>query len=212
MTDDTKNRLLDAAGHIFSEKGFELATVREICEARTARTLPASTTLATSSVCISTRCARRSVRAWNRCRCPIWRPGLPAAERLREFIHVMLSRMLYADRPAWHMGLMLRELASPTAACKEVVDDYIRPMAEELERILVELLPDHLSRSQVYLFGFSIVGQCLFYSVHRPIAELLIGIDEYRNLSIDQLCDHIASFSLAGLGHALPLPSSVSKR
>jgi hypothetical protein len=109
------------------------------------------------------------------------------------------------------MGLMLRELASPTAACKEVVDDYIRPMAEELERILVELLPEHLSRSQVYVFGFSIVGQCLFYSVHRPIAELLIGIDEYRNLSIDQLCDHITSFSLGGLGHARSLPNSVSK-
>ena len=30
--DDTRHRLLQAAGEIFAEKGFSAATVREICE------------------------------------------------------------------------------------------------------------------------------------------------------------------------------------
>ena len=132
-------------------------------------------------------------------------------DRLRAYIHTMLSRMLYADRPAWHLGLMLRELASPTAACVEVVDDYIRPMAEELERILADLLPEGTSRSESYLTGFSIVGQCLFYYVHRPISEQLIGVEEYRQLSIDRLATHIANFSLAALGYGQPLAASTPK-
>src|SRR5581483_5080148 len=31
MTDDTQKRLLQAAGQVFAEKGYEAATVREIC-------------------------------------------------------------------------------------------------------------------------------------------------------------------------------------
>jgi hypothetical protein len=142
---------------------------------------------------------------------PQWDPATPATERLRAFIHTMLSRMLYAERPAWHLRLMLRELASPTAACAEVVEDYIRPMAEELEKILADLLPPGTPRNQAYVTGFSIVGQCLFYYVHRPIAELLIGVDEYRQLSIDRLADHIATFSLAALGYGQPLAVPAAK-
>ena len=142
---------------------------------------------------------------------PEWDPAMPAQERLRSFIHTMLSRMLYAERPAWHLGLMLRELARPTAACAEVVEDYIRPMAEELERILADLLPPDTARESAYLYGFSIVGQCLFYYVHRPIAERLTGVDEYRNFSIDRLADHIANFSLAALGYGRPSAANSTK-
>jgi TetR/AcrR family transcriptional regulator, regulator of cefoperazone and chloramphenicol sensitivity len=211
MTDDTKNRLLEAAGQIFSDKGFELATVREICDRAEANVASVNYYFGDKQ--------RLYIDAVRQAQCvcvgqvpmPEWDPAMPATERLRAFVHTMLSRMLYAERPAWHLGLMLRELASPTAACAEVVDDYIRPMAEELEKILADLLPPGTQRSQAYLTGFSIVGQCLFYYVHRPIAELLIGVDEYRQLSIDRLADHIATFSLTALGYAQPATTSASK-
>ncbi len=148
MTEDTKKRLLEAAGHIFSERGYELATVREICDR-------AGANIASVNYYFGDK-QRLYIDAVREAQCarveqvplPEWQPGMPPAERLREFIHVMLSRMLHAERPAWHLGLMLRELASPTAACVEVVNDYIRPMADELERILVPLLPAGMPRSQ----------------------------------------------------------------
>ena len=43
---------------------------------------------------------------------PEWDPDTPADVRLRGFIHTMLSRMIYEQRPAWHRDLMLRELVA----------------------------------------------------------------------------------------------------
>src|SRR5580704_17569476 len=125
MTDDTKNRLLEAAGQIFSDKGYEQATVREICDR-------AEANLASVNYYFGDK-KRLYIDAVRQAQCvcvgqvpmPEWDPAMPAVERLRAFIHTMLSRMLYAERPAWHLGLMLRELASPTAACAEVVEDDI---------------------------------------------------------------------------------------
>jgi hypothetical protein len=139
-------------------------------------------------------------------------PSVPAADRLREFIHTMLSRMIYEERPAWHLGLMLRELSHPTTACAEIVEDYIRPLAEQLEQILRAMLPEGASSERVWIIGFSIVGQCLFYYVHRPIAELLMGRDEYGALSLNKLADHIADFSLAALGYGKPLTPEAAAR
>jgi hypothetical protein len=107
---------------------------------------------------------------------------------------------------------MLRELSHPTAACAEIVEDYIRPMADQLEQILVDMLPDDTPPEKVWLTGFSIVGQCLFYYVHRPIAELLMGVDNYGALSIDKLADHIADFALAALGFERPLAAANKTR
>jgi AcrR family transcriptional regulator len=205
MSDDTKRRLLEAAGEIFSEKGFDSATVREICDR-------AGANIAGVNYYFGDK-QRLYIDAVREAQCvrleqvpmPDWDPSAPATERLRGFIHTMLSRMIYEQRPAWHLGLILRELSHPTEACAEIVEDYIRPMAEELSQILVELMPAGTSREKVWITGFSIVGQCLFYYVHRPIAELLMGRDNYASLSIDKLADHIAEFTLAALGLGRPL-------
>jgi len=208
MTDDTKNRLLEAAGEVFSERGFDSATVREICDR-------AGANIASVNYHFGDK-QRLYLEAVRQAHCvrieqvpmPDMDPALPAAERLRMFIHLMLSRMIYEERPAWHLGLMLRELSRPTEACADIVENYIRPMAEELRRILDDILPDGTSPEKVWLTGFSIVGQCLFYYVHRPIAERLMGPADYHALSIEQLADHIAQFSLAALG--LPTTARVT--
>ena len=59
--------------------------------------------------------------------------------------------------------------------------------------------------------GFSIVSQCLFYKVHRPIAELLVGREEYTHFNLPVIAEHITRFSLAALGQGAPVtaPSSL---
>ena len=212
MTDDTRRRLLEAAGEVFAERGFDSATIREICER-------AEANIASVNYYFGDK-QRLYIDAVREAQCsrmaqvpmPADDPAVPADERLRGFIHTMLSRMIYAERPAWHLGLMLRELSHPTAAGAEIVEDYIRPMAEQLEQILVEILPEGTPPEKVWLTGFSIVGQCLFYYVHQPIAELLMGRDAYAALSIDKLADHIADFTLAALGYGQPLARETMAR
>jgi hypothetical protein len=52
----------------------------------------------------------------------------------------------------------------------------------------------------VHLTCFSIVGQCLFYKVHKPIIVHLVGAAEYAGYDVDRLAEHISRFSLSALG------------
>ncbi len=150
---------------------------------------------------------RLNAAAKGRCPRPNGPPPRRPAERLRDFIRTFLRRLLEEDRPAWHRQLMLRELAAPTEACAHLVEGYIRPMAMVLKDILLEIMPPGTTEEDSFPVGFSIVGQCLFYHVHRPIASRLMGEEAYNRMSLDHLADHIARFSLAALGHAQPLAS-----
>ncbi|MFO0948019.1 MAG: CerR family C-terminal domain-containing protein [Planctomycetota bacterium] len=94
---------------------------------------------------------------------------------------------------------MMRELSHPTDACVKLVDAYIRPKAELLGSILAEILPDETPILRQHLMGFSVVGQCLFYRVHRPIARLLVGEAEFDQYDVPLLAEHITRFSLGGL-------------
>jgi hypothetical protein len=96
---------------------------------------------------------------------------------------------------------MMREMAQPTDACKQVVRDYIRPMAEKLGGILAELLPGATPRQRT-LTAFSIVGQCIFYRTHRAIATELVGEEEFAKFDVDLVAKHITAFTLNALGLA----------
>lgn len=200
MIDDTRQRLIDAAGAIFAEKGYEAASVRDICQQASANIAAVNYHFGDkkSLYVAAVRHAQSCADSEN----PdvVWPADMPPAERLREFIRTMLERKLDTSKPHWHLGIMLREMAHPTEACAAVVDDYVRPMADGLRQIMKELLGQDFPDEQGNLIGFSIVGQVLFYYIHQPVIRLLIGNEAYDKLSVRMLADHITNFSLAGMG------------
>lgn len=202
MIDDTRQRLLDAAGRVFAEKGYAAAGVREICERAEANVAAVNYHFGDKhSLYVSA--VRHAQCCWDEDQPNLsWPDDMPGVERLRQYIRTMIERRLASQRPHWHLELMLRELARPTEACQAVVDDYIRPMADALRAILKDLLGEGVSEERSQLIGFSIVGQVLFYYVHQPIIRLLIGDAAYNQLTVEKLAAHIADFSLAALGLA----------
>lgn len=208
-SDDTKQRLLEAAGEVFAARGYEAATTREICQRAEANIAAVNYHFGDKHrLYVEAVQLAHCVRA-NQVPLPDWSPDTPATERLRMFIRNLLERMVFEDRPAWHLELAMRELARPTDACVEVVNDFIRPMAESLEAILRDLLPAQMARPEIYLVGNSVVAQCLFYHQNRPIISLLMGPETYEALSIDLLAAHITRFTLAALGFEQPLTAPI---
>jgi AcrR family transcriptional regulator len=203
VRDETQERLLDAAGQIFAEKGFEGATVREICQ-RAGVNIAAVNYYFRDKERLYIEAVKEACREGaERVPLPEWPPGVPAEVRLRDFIRTFANRMLGNDRPRWHTQLVLKEMADPTAACSEWVQEQIRPLCQVLSSILKELLPG-VSERQVTLIGFSIVSQCVYHRVFKPIVTLLVGQDEVRAYDADLLADHITRFSLAALGLEKP--------
>jgi AcrR family transcriptional regulator len=199
-TDDTRHRLLQAAGQLFAERGFEGTTVREICQHARVANIAAVNYYFRDKEHLYIEAVKSACQDQEQAApLPDWAPGTPPEAKLRDFIKTLVNRMLGENRPAWVRQLFLRELAHPTAACAEFVQNIVRPNAEVLGRILAELLPDVPLRKR-RLIAFSIVGQCFFHRFAQPIVALLVGDEEVRSYDSALLAEHITQFSFAALG------------
>ncbi|MCC6227619.1 MAG: CerR family C-terminal domain-containing protein [Phycisphaerales bacterium] len=192
----TRDRLLDAAGEVFADRGYEQATIREICRRAEANIAAVSyhfgdkRTLYIEVIAYAHRCADEydpSQEAVS--------DATPPADRLRHFILTFMQRIGLKGRPAWHARLMAREMASPGAALDHVVRSGVRPKFEALQIILRRLNP-RLGERQVELCACSIVGQCLIYYHARPVLSRLFPNLRLDAREIGQIADHITRFSL----------------
>jgi TetR/AcrR family transcriptional regulator, regulator of cefoperazone and chloramphenicol sensitivity len=200
----TRGRLLNAAARLFAAQGFKRVTVRDICKEAAANVAAVNYHFGDKRG-LYAACLRHA----QSCRVddlavPQWPADFTAADKLRAFIRGMLESKLDASRPQWHLDMMLREMSRPTDACREIVEDYIRPMAETLGTILQELHPGAAWDRRAWLIGFSIIAQVLFYQINQPVIRLLMGETEFASLTLDELTNHITQFTLAALGQGPP--------
>jgi AcrR family transcriptional regulator len=209
--DDTRRRLLEAAGPIFAEKGFKAANVRQICEEACANIgavnyyFRSKEQLYIETVRLAYESCAGSVPM------PVWPEGTPAQDRLRDFVRVFFARLLNPDRPAWHTSLIMREVSDPTpGACSEFVRNFVRPTFEVLLSILHDLLPTEVPKEKRHLIGASIVGQCLHYLHARHVMPMLLG-EETLSYDVGRLAGHVTEFSLAALRGMYPRPAGAKK-
>ena len=128
LPDDTRTKLLDAAGQVFAESGFQAATVREIC-ARAGVNIALVNYHFGDKLELYTEVLRHSVGAsGNGIISQALRSTAPPEEAFRELIHAMLLRVCRGDRPGWHFRLMMHEFAQPTPAMANVIDETMRPV------------------------------------------------------------------------------------
>ncbi|MCA9184223.1 MAG: CerR family C-terminal domain-containing protein, partial [Planctomycetales bacterium] len=152
----TRDRLLAAAIREFADKGFEGATVRDICERANVNVngvkyyFEDKNGLYIAAVAEAHRVSTRmDLHA-------LPDPALPAEQRLRQFVSGLVAMMMGArEEGDPHHTLMLREMANPTEATEELVRGTIEPRFRVLDSLLSELLPPGTSPLQRQLFGFS---------------------------------------------------------
>ncbi len=208
-SDDPRDRILNAAGPVFAEKGFQAATVRDICHEAGVNVAGVNYYFGDKErLYIETVKRARQIRG-QQVPMPDWPPGTPTEEKLRQFIFTMLKRMLGVTAAPWQPRLMMREILSPTAACKELVQEYFRPDFNLLLGILDEVLPPDTPLHKRQQIGFSIVGQCVFYRMAGEVVALLLSDEErMEHYSVEDLAEHISQVCLASLGLGPPLAGS----
>jgi TetR/AcrR family transcriptional regulator, regulator of cefoperazone and chloramphenicol sensitivity len=211
--EDPRDRILLAAGQEFAEHGYEAATVRDIC-------LAAGVNVAAVNYYFGDkrRLYIESVKHAHEARVkqvplPDWPSGTPAAARLHDFVANMLERMLGFSQPPWQVRLMMREVLHPTDACRELVEDYIRPHFAVLVAILDELAGRTLAEPELRRIALSIIGQCFLYRAAGDVVGMLVPSDELATLHTPpQRADHVTRYALAALGLGRPLADSLTSR
>lgn len=198
--ENTRERILLTAGPMFAQSGYQTVTVRDICER-------AEVNLASVNYYFgdkehlyieAVKLARESQNAQH----PSYVPKLSGdpGSHLREFIRILLNRLGVAGQSSWQVQLLIREFMNPGEACRVMVESYFRPYFEMLLRIIDSIAGRPLSPAVRLRLGFSIIGQCLFYRVSRPVISMFVSDEEFaRDFQIETLADHIARFSEAAI-------------
>src|SRR5262245_17590296 len=197
--DTTRERIAEAAGEIFAERGFDSTTVRDICQRAGANVAAVNYYFGDKQRLYVEAVVRAHRWRMEQARLPEWTESTPAETKLEDFIATFIRRVLTGPEDTWHTKLVMREMANPTDACAELVQSSIRPQFEILLSILRELLPADTSADQLQLTAFSIVGQCLFYHFADPVIRNLLTDEQYSELDIATIAKHVLRFSLASI-------------
>lgn len=206
-SDLSREKILEAAGPIFAEFGFEKATVREIC--RRAGTNVASINYYFGSKELLYRELILNSHISNDADpLPVWSNNTPAAVRLRDFVRHMLVSTSRKDRNSWQFKLMFHEMVSPTGILSEIVREFIRPHFAMLLQILDDLVPTDVPVGMRQRLGFTVISHCAFYHLHSEVVGLLVTRDDLEcYFSLDQLSDYITSVTLAAAAALQPAPA-----
>jgi AcrR family transcriptional regulator len=199
--DTTQSRLLDAAGEVFADKGFEAATVREICRRAEVGNIAAVNYYFGDKEKLYIAAVQRAFLGPS-CAAylPHWPEGTPPTTKLRDFIRHFVEGLIGTARPPWHAQLMARELTQPSTACAAFVRDYAVPHFRALLAILDEVVPRNVPEQKRHLLALSIIGQCVHHRCARSIITQVVGEAEAATYTAECVAHHITEFSLAALG------------
>ncbi len=197
--DGVREKILDAAGRVFAERGYKSATIRQICQAAEVNVAAVNYYFGDKEQLYLETVKQAHRRLSAQFPLPPWPAEASPELKLNGFVRAMLARMIGGKATPWEQQLMLREVLHPTNACRELVEEYFRPQLELLLSILGELLPDDTPVHEQRRMAFSIVGQCLFYRIAGDIVEMITANDDQNYFSINQLAEHISNFSLAAI-------------
>jgi AcrR family transcriptional regulator len=196
--DDTRSRLIEAASCIFSERGYNAATTREICVRARANAAAVNyhfgDKLGLYKAALEAVIGARAASA-EKLRLSSMQPE----GALRSFIQAMFDNLGGSDGVDQYTRLMAHELLEPTPALALVVDQIIRPRARLLAGIVARLTAGSVNSLATRLAAQSIIAQIVHYIHARPVMELLWPRWPLSAAERLRLVDHVTDFSLAGL-------------
>ena len=208
--DRTRTRLLQAAGKVFAEGGYEGAKVRDICALADVNVAAVNYHFGDklglyTEVMKSAMLADSDIQVHDQlkyCKSP--------EEALRLYIKTLLRKAYGHDSASLHIRLMTQELARPSAALDRVVNEVIRPRYARLREIIGAIICLSPDDDKTRLCAHSIVGQVVHYVHATPVISRVWPELALNPERIEQIADHIADFSLCSL-HALANTKPVAK-
>ncbi len=197
---NTRQRLLEAAGEVFAEKGFRNATVRGIVRRAGANLNAVNYYFGDKQGLYQSAIeyAHQNIAQEHELAAARDETSEPA-DRLLAFVGVLLQRVTRKGHNDWHGKLMAMEMAEPTEVLDIVVARFIRPRFGLLVGIIRELVGEETPQREIELCAESVVAQCIHFVHGRAIITRLMPFLTYSESDIDMMARHITQFSLAGL-------------
>jgi len=194
---DSRETLLGVAGEIFAERGYEAATIKEITD-RAGANVASVNYYFRDKLGLYTEVLRQCLHD-GRLALSTECGGLSPEERLTLYIHSYIKSLAAVGRPGWSWNLMIRELAQPTPALAQVVEEIIRPNFLMLRGLVADVAGRPLGEETLRLLTHSVLAQCVHWKTSRPIFPFLWPELRLDEAGVGRIAKHVAFFSIAGI-------------
>ena len=192
-----RQRLLDAAGPIFAERGFEGVTVRDL--AAEARVNVAAVGYHFGDKLGLYRAVIDLVQE-QREECFLQSDtAQDPVVRFTQLVRALLSQMKASTDSSWEIQLLLREIQRPTPIFEHMVRVILRPRFDYLIATLRELSEVELTSEDYDQLAFGIVGQCSFFVLNAKMVNFLIPSNHAQTVDLDRVTTHMVATTLTTL-------------
>ncbi|MBN2333177.1 MAG: CerR family C-terminal domain-containing protein [Deltaproteobacteria bacterium] len=201
----TKERLLESAALVFTEKGFANASVAEICE------LAGANIAAVNYHFRSKDALYRQVLEFTFSQAEKRYPmahdtGMIAEERLYRMILALLQRILCAEIKGNFYKLVSKEMAEPTAASGDLIGEIIFRQCSRMQQVIQDIYGNPADDELLMRMTHSIISQCLFLGQHKEGRSHHLKRRPLELADAESFARHIADFSIAGIKYYRSLP------
>jgi TetR/AcrR family transcriptional regulator, regulator of cefoperazone and chloramphenicol sensitivity len=197
--DPTREKLLEVAGPIFAVRGYQTATIREICAAAGANVAAVNYHFG-NKLGLYTELLQQSVRAAQVLAVQnTLDQNAPPEEILRALIRARLRSITGENLPDWHSRLLAQELAQPTPALRQLINKVSRPIYKRLLQLIGGMIGLPANDDNTRLCAISVVGQVLAYVLPGPLLTEVWPELKLTPERMECIADHIADFSLSYL-------------
>jgi AcrR family transcriptional regulator len=195
----TRDRLLVSASRIFAEKGFQDATIAEICA-------QAKSNIASVNYHFRDK-ETLYLESWrfafNR-ELLLYPPdsdlkaGATAEQKLAGRIKSLIHRV--ADDHSYSFMIIHKEMAQPTRLLEDILEKEINPQRLQMFVLLRECLGQKATEQQIQYCHASIMGQCFQLLRLKQIQSVRPNRSHPSDLSdIKAFAEHVVNFSLVGI-------------
>ena len=196
---NTKDALLIAAMEVFADKGFDAATVRDICGKANANVAAVNYHYGGKDALYVA--VLEEIFPSEENEQIATDPSLPPEERLHQYLSTMVKEIyeradgLITQR--W--AIFLRELAKPSLNLDFIVRRQVQSRVNELRSIVAQILGPDVPDHTLAFASSSIWALMLDHVIIQPILDRLTPKRPAVQGNLDVFVEHILKFTLGGL-------------
>lgn len=194
----TRQKLLDSAALLFSEKGYACTSVAEICEAAGANIASVNYHFH-SKEALYQEVIKYTYEQAERLYPLFEAQETEVEKKLYQLILSLLKRILSTESKGNFYKLVAKEMADPTEASGTLITTIIMNKRARIQEVIKEIHQKPVSEELLFMMTHSIVSQCLFLGVHERGRQHHLKRPPITFGDAEAIARHITDFSLAGI-------------
>lgn len=192
----TKEKILNAAVELFSEKGFAATTTRDIC-AKAQCNIAAVNYHFKGKKGLGTAVIDYLFEDYDERHSTFLNAPSPSSEdewrnAMLSFIRNFISEGEDEYRTSHRTRIIFRELSNPTALFHDMHTRFLKPIQEQVRRLIRLGLEQKPSEAEVNMWLITIMSQCVFFRKKHAPDMGLANINLNQPPNVDMVVRHIA--------------------